>query len=264
MMDWKRHFSELRQQVLPIFLAIVAVAILLVALLAPEGKGDKEEALDDELRRVSLLSTEAGADFDPAFILTRPIELARAPRAVRVDFPMGSASGAFSYNAQPFLENRHLGDDLNGIGGWDSDLGDAVYAVADGEVVFVGWPSDGWGRVMMIQHRDKNGRMLQSFYAHLDRMDLPLGARVLRGAKIGTVGKGNGQYLAHLHFEVREGVAISAGPGYGDHSYGRLSGESWLTSSRGAPDDRLNAAVSGYVPDSSELPIGVTMDASSK
>ena len=257
-LDWKRHFRELKRQVLPIFLAIFAVLILLGALLAPVE--EEEEEGDDIVRRVSLLSTDSGTPFDPAFVLARPVELARAPRAPRVDWPMGSEGGALTYNAQPFLERRHLGDDLNGIGGWDSDLGDAVYAVASGEVVFAGWPSDGWGKVMMVVHQTTDGNLVQSFYGHLDSIYFPVGARVRRGDKIGTVGKGNGQYLAHLHFEIREGPMIAAGPGYGDHTHGRLSGEQWIKASRGAPDDQLNVAVSGAPPEPNEISIGVVAD----
>src|SRR5262249_37900828 len=38
-------------------------------------------------------------------------------------------------HAQRFTENFHLGDDLNGIGGENSDLGDPIYTVADGRVL---------------------------------------------------------------------------------------------------------------------------------
>lgn len=260
-LDWGRHFSELRHQVLPIFLAALAVVVLVLVLVAPVDEPGKKQEVDVVGRRVSLLSANPEVQFDPAFALVRPVELARAPSASRVDWPMGGESGAFSYNAQPFLTDRHLGDDLNGIGGWDSDLGDAVYAVADGEVTFAGWPSDGWGRVVMVAHQAPDGRLLQSFYGHLARIDLPVGARVRRGEKIGTVGKGDGQYLAHLHFEVRKGPVIAAGPGYGDHEHGRLSGAKWIEASRGAPADRLNAAVFGSVPDEAGVSIGVTPEA---
>ncbi|MFK5923977.1 MAG: M23 family metallopeptidase [Verrucomicrobiota bacterium] len=256
-LDWKRHLSELRHQVLPVFIAVLAVVVLVVALLAPVEKKAGKQDEDSLPMRVSLLSGELGSEFDPAFILARPVEVARAPLFTRVDFPMGSAAGAFSYNAQPFLENRHLGDDLNGIGGWDSDLGDAVYAVADGEVIFAGWPADGWGKVVMVLHRSEEGRIYQSFYGHLKRIDLPLGARVRRGEKIGTVGKGNGQYLAHLHLEIREGAGIAAGPGYGDHKHGRVAGEPWMIEFRGVPVEQLNVAVSGSTPDADEIALGV-------
>ena len=127
-----------------------------------------------------------------------------------------------------------------------------MYAVADGEVVYTGWPSDGWGRVLILLHRGEQGQMLQSFYGHLARIDWPLGARVRRGEKIGTVGKGNGQYLAHLHFELRQGAMIAAGPGYGAHAHGRVSGEEWLESYRGAPAEQLNSALSGSTPATAE------------
>jgi len=256
-LDWKRHLHELRHQVLPIFLAVLAVVVLVGALLAPVEKREKKKSIDEVIHRVSLLSTAEETPFDPAFVLARPVELARVPLAPRVDWPMGSEGGALTYNAQPFLKDRHLGDDLNGIGGWDSDLGDAVYVVAAGEVMFAGWPSDGWGRVIIVAHQSEDGELIQSFYGHLEHSFIPVGARVRRGDKIGTVGKGNGQYLAHLHFEVREGPMIGAGPGYGDHEHGRLSGETWMKAWRGAPEDRLNTVVTGSSPDTSEVSIEV-------
>src|ERR1700676_103618 len=75
---------------------------------------------------------------DPAFQLPLPLDLASLPTAARFDFPLGSENGAMSYNAQPFTQNHHLGDDLNGIGGENSDLGDPVHAVADGRVLLAG------------------------------------------------------------------------------------------------------------------------------
>lgn len=257
-LDWKRHLSELRHQVLPVFLAVLVCLAAVLIWLAPAEKAVKSKVENLEPSRVALLNMDPDCDFDPAFILLRPVELARAPLQTRVDFPMGSAGGAFSYNAQSFLENKHLGEDFNGIGGWDSDLGDAVYAVADGEVVYTGWPADGWGRVVTVQHRDQEGHLFQTFYAHLNRIDLPVGARVRRGQKLGTVGKGDGRYLAHLHFELRDGSMIAAGPGYADQSRGRRSGEQWIVSNRVGIADRLNLAVSGSSPNASESVIGVT------
>src|SRR3954453_7769243 len=69
--------------------------------------------------------------FPPAFQLASPALLAGLPIAARFDFPIGSENGAFAYNSQAFTDNRHLGDDLNGIGGENSDQGDPVFAVAD-------------------------------------------------------------------------------------------------------------------------------------
>jgi hypothetical protein len=63
-----------------------------------------------------------------------PLELASLPTAARFDFPFGSENAAMSCNAQHFTENHHLGDDLNGIDGENSDLGDPIYAIADGRV----------------------------------------------------------------------------------------------------------------------------------
>jgi murein DD-endopeptidase MepM/ murein hydrolase activator NlpD len=138
-----------------------------------------------------------------------------------MEIPMGSENGGLAYNAQPFgqmNEKRggpHLGDDWNGIGGSNTDLGDPIYAVADGLVAYVGEPSAGWGKVVILQHRLADGTSMQTMYAHLHEIHVSYGALVGRGCVIGTCGNAQGAYLAHLHYEVRIGDGIDLGRGYG-------------------------------------------------
>lgn len=183
--------------------------------------------------------------FDPAFQRMSPVEVARLPLAARFDAPMGSAHGALTYNAQPFRINRHLGDDLNGIGGLNSDLGDAVYASGFGRVVYSGVPGPGWGKMIILAHRvceTEKTRVIQTVYAHLDQILVKQDQVVQRGEKIGTVGTADGQYLAHLHFEVREGPYVNPGVGYADAPMNRLSPERFLAEHRGGSDELLNPA----------------------
>src|SRR5207244_9621165 len=104
---------------------------------------------------------------DLAFRWPSPLELALLPGVARFDRPLGSEHGAMTYNAQRFTENRHLGDDLNGIGGENSDLGDPVYAVADGRVLLARNGGPGWGNVIIVLHAYlENGerKYVQSYY----------------------------------------------------------------------------------------------------
>ena len=175
---------------------------------------------------------------DPRFAPMDAVTLSLLPLASRFDMPMGSESGALTYNAQPFTENRHLGDDLNGIGGENTDLNDPVYAVANGQVIYAGWPADGWGNMILVMHvYEENGtrRYVQSCYAHLSSIDIKDGAIVRRGQKIGTVGNANGRYLAHLHFELREFITPFIGAGYRSNSDGWLDPTKFIQQHRGAP-----------------------------
>jgi hypothetical protein len=185
--------------------------------------------------------------FDAAFIRLSPAEVAALPEAVRFDYPMGSQNAAMTYNAQPFRITRHLGDDLNGIGGENSDLGDPVYAAGAGRVVYCGVPGKGWGKMIILAHRvpDQSGgepRVIQSVYAHLRDMTVRPNQVVRRGEQIGTVGTADGLYLAHLHFEIREGPYVNPSVGYADTPLNRLSPERFIAEHRGAPEDRLNPA----------------------
>jgi len=145
---------------------------------------------------------------------------AKIPVADHFEYPLGDRNGAFSYNAQGFLEHNtrrggyHLGDDLNGIGGQNTDLGDPVYCAADGMVVYAAKPSAGWGNVMVIAHKLKDGRLIQTLYAHLKEMNFVVDDIVGRGNIIGTVGNADGAYYAHLHYEIRESDGLFIGPGY--------------------------------------------------
>ena len=127
---------------------------------------------------------------DPAFRLSSPLKLASVPTAARFDFPLGSENGALTYNAQRFTENHHLGDDLNGIGGEDSDLGDPIYAVADGRVLLARDGGPGWENVVIVLHAYvENGerKYVQSYYGHVETMLVHAGDEVQRGQQIATV-----------------------------------------------------------------------------
>ena len=187
---------------------------------------------------------------DLPFQQPSPFELAALPTAARFDFPLGSENGAMSYNAQRFTENNHLGDDLNGIGGEDSDLGDPIYAVADGRVLWAGDGGPGWGNVVILLHAyidpPKDGstgtnkgerKYVQSYYGHVERMLVHAGDEVRRGQQIATVGTGNGQYFAHLHFEMREFTTPFIGLGYRKDTHGWIDPSGFIRAHRGAPED---------------------------
>src|SRR6266403_4488396 len=172
---------------------------------------------------------------DPAFQIPSPFELASLPVARRFDFPLGSEHGALAYNAQRFTENRHLGDDLNGIGGEDSDLGDPIYCVADGCVLLTRDGGPGWGNVIIVLHAYINNgtrAYVQSYYGHVDQVLVHAGEKVRRGQQIATVGTANGRYFAHLHFEMREFVTPFIGPGYRDDTRGWLNPTAFIQQHR--------------------------------
>jgi murein DD-endopeptidase MepM/ murein hydrolase activator NlpD len=104
-----------------------------------------------------------------------------------------------------------LGEDWNGKGGGDTDLGAPVYSIAHGFVVFAKDYRAGWGNVIIIRHAyQENGRTeyADSLYGHLHEMLVKEGQQITRGEKIGTIGNNRGMYDAHLHFELRRNIQI--------------------------------------------------------
>lgn len=188
---------------------------------------------------------------DPAFQLAPAFVLASLPTVSRFDYPLGNENGALAYNAQRFTENRHLGDDLNGIGGENSDLGDPIYAIADGRVLLAREGGPGWGNIVIVLHAyEENGarKYVQSYYAHLDEILVAPKQNVRRGEQIATVGTADGRYLAHLHFEMREFTTPFIGPGYREETRGWIDPSAFIAAHRGAPDDDVGRAALRFSP----------------
>ncbi|MDG5491730.1 M23 family metallopeptidase [Psychroserpens sp. SPM9] len=135
------------------------------------------------------------------------------------DFPVGKPNARGYYNAQKFQKNNHLGDDWNGVGGGNSDLGDPIYSIANGYISDVKNYEGGWGHVVRIIHQ-VDGKLFESLYAHCDSTLVTPGEFIKKGMQIATIGNCNGLYYAHLHLEIRDVVGLDIGPGYSEDTTG--------------------------------------------
>jgi peptidoglycan hydrolase-like protein with peptidoglycan-binding domain len=80
-----------------------------------------------------------------------------------------------------------------------SGQGDPVHAAGAGRVVFAGYNSGGYGRLVIIRHT----RGVTTWYAHLSRFAVHRGEHVSAGELVGRVGATGHATGPHLHFEVR-------------------------------------------------------------
>lgn len=107
------------------------------------------------------------------------------------------------YNALDFGANGHLGEDWNKNSGGNTDCGEAVYAVANGKIIYAEDAGPGWGNVVIITHTLPDGTEIQSLYGHLQEILKTSGVVKIR-EQIGKVGNANGRYFCHLHLEIRK------------------------------------------------------------
>ena len=98
----------------------------------------------------------------------------------------------------------HQGADVNLKTGGDTDLGQPIFAIADGEVTSThnhsGMPT--FGNHVHIQHDGPWGR-IWCHYAHCQDIFIRSGDKVIEGQKIATLGK-SGTQSAHLHFCIKK------------------------------------------------------------
>ena len=161
--------------------------------------------------------------------------LEKCPVTDGFDFPVGPPDADGYYVAQHFAENNHCGEDWNGNGGGNTDLGDDIFAVADGIVVFAQDIAAGWGMVIRILHKldnDEKEIYVESLYGHVENVKLKQGNIVKRGQKIGTMGNLNGRYYAHLHLEIRTQTGLPIGGGYSRDRKGFVAASDFIKEHR--------------------------------
>lgn len=109
-------------------------------------------------------------------------------------------------NAGEFI---HMAEDWN-FGSGDADVGQPVYAVANGTVEYVGSPT-GWnGEFVVIRHdlppgitAPSGASRVYSISAHLANSRVAVGQKVQIGDQIAEIGRPVGM-SPHLHFEMRD------------------------------------------------------------
>ena len=178
-------------------------------LPAPVASPKKQISNANAVRAVDRPSRE------PEPLPAQPISFSGQTAFTRLadgfDLPVGKPDGRGYYKARGMRAHGHLGEDWDGVGGGDTDLGDPVYCIGDGVVVFARDCHQGWGNVIIVRHAYREGlgvRNVDSLYGHLQKILVHSGQAIRRGQQIATIGNAHGLYDAHLHLEVRKNIAI--------------------------------------------------------
>lgn len=188
-----------------------------------------------EKKPLETRPTEAFKDTLSTIFSTRPDFLSDG-----FDFPVGKPHAQGYYNAQAFGKNAHLGEDWNANTGGNSDLGDPIFAIANGYVSEATDIQGGWGNIIRIIHctDTSTSSCNESLYAHCDSVLVSKGDWVKRGDQIGTIGDAHGQYYAHLHFELRHTPHLPLGPGYSSDTTGYVHPTNYIEAHRPVVPDR--------------------------
>jgi len=181
------------------------------------------------------------------------------------DFPIGDPEGKGSYTdkatgkthngwyvatrfAEKYSMGIHTGEDWNGAGGGDTDLGQDVFCVANGRVVFAENCGRLWGNVVIVEHvfyENHERRKIRSLYAHLQTIRVRRGEEVKKRQPIATIGQDPDKtFNAHLHLELRWDETLA--PTYWPSSDGK--DEKWMRERYAEPSDFIAAHRRLFVP----------------
>ena len=109
----------------------------------------------------------------------------------------------FGTRMDPFYKVRKFHEGMD----FSASIGTDVYATGNGTIISAGRDDGGgYGNEIIIDH----GYNYQTVYAHLSRIFVRPGQKILRGQIIGYVGNTGKSTSPHLHYEVRKnGLAVN-------------------------------------------------------
>jgi murein DD-endopeptidase MepM/ murein hydrolase activator NlpD len=118
-------------------------------------------------------------------------------------------SGAMRWPLDAYIVSSEYGERWGKLHkGMDmaAHVGEPVYAIADGEVIYAGDGLTGYGNVVIVRH----DRKTTSLYAHNSELKVKQGDQVTKGALVALLGNTGHSTGPHVHFEIRDGdVAVN-------------------------------------------------------
>jgi murein DD-endopeptidase MepM/ murein hydrolase activator NlpD len=157
------------------------------------------ELITDLTKRLDLLDRQLYAQslsFDQLKNMAARQEdkLQHIPSVLPIKVNDYTMSSGYGYRRDPVYGSTKFHEGLD----FAAPTGTTVFATADGVVKLAGWKS-GYGNCIDIDH----GYNYITRYAHLSKIYVSEGERVVRGHNIGEVGSTGKSTGSHLHYEVR-------------------------------------------------------------
>jgi murein DD-endopeptidase MepM/ murein hydrolase activator NlpD len=133
---------------------------------------------------------------------------ARPPKQAAHPAPLTTVpeqySGAMRWPLDAYIVSSEYGERWGKIHkGMDmaAHVGEPVYAIADGEVIYAGDGLKGYGNVVILRH----DRKTTSLYAHNSELKVKQGDQVTKGMLVALLGNTGHSTGPHVHFEIRDG-----------------------------------------------------------
>lgn len=115
----------------------------------------------------------------------------------------GDVTSRFGWRSSPWGgwgSDYHPGIDIA------NDIGTPIVAAADGDVVFAGWNSGGYGNLVQVDH----GNGTVTLYGHNSANSVSVGQKVHKGDIVAYMGSTGNSTGPHVHYEVRvNGTAVN-------------------------------------------------------